>query len=174
MKKTPFVVILLSFFAAISLAAPGDARAAEGSLYDRKNAQAPSPFLQRVFGPKSAGIRYDKRMIRAAQIAAARARKRSSSRCWRYVKNALLAANVVTTRPGTAFAKQAAGELTREYGFTKLRIKDPFKAPIGAVIVYGGRGAGHVELRTKSGFVSDFASVRPSRRPLIGVYVKRS
>jgi hypothetical protein len=46
------------------------------------------------------------------------------------------------------------------------------KAPLGSVIVYGGKGAGHVEFRTKTGFVSDFSTPRPSKRPLIGVYVK--
>ena len=45
---------------------------------------------------------------------------------------------------------------------------------IAAVLVYGGNGAGHVELRTQQGFVSDFVSPIPSRRPLIGVYVKRA
>ena len=32
--------------------------------------------------------------------------------------------------------------------------------------------AGHVEIRTKNGFVSDFRSKTPSKRPLIGVYAK--
>jgi hypothetical protein len=40
------------------------------------------------------------------------------------------------------------------------------------VIVYGGVDAGHVELRTASGFVSDFISPTPYPRPLIGIYVK--
>ena len=44
--------------------------------------------------------------------------------------------------------------------------------PVGAVIVYGGADAGHVELRTASGFVSDFISPTPYPRPLIGIYVK--
>ena len=45
--------------------------------------------------------------------------------------------------------------------------------PIGSVLVYGSRrGAGHVEIRTRRGFVSDFRASAPSRRPLIGVYAK--
>ena len=44
--------------------------------------------------------------------------------------------------------------------------------PVGSVLVYGGRGAGHVEIRTEGGFVSDFVSRTPSERPLVGVYVK--
>jgi hypothetical protein len=40
-------------------------------------------------------------------------------------------------------------------------------------LVYGGgRAAGHVEIRTKTGFVSDFRSPTPSKRRLIGVYAK--
>jgi hypothetical protein len=51
-------------------------------------------------------------------------------------------------------------------------VNDPHAAPVGAVLVYGGRGAGHVEIRTETGFVSDHASLKPSPRPLIGVFVK--
>ena len=73
----------------------------------------------------------------------------------------------------TALAKQAGDELVRDYGFKKLPIRDPFAAPIGSVLVYSARGAaGHVEIRTKTGFVSDFRSKTPSKRPLIGVYAK--
>lgn len=117
--------------------------------------------------------RIDKRLVRAASIAQERSRAHSKSRCWHYVKNALLASGVVTSRPKTALAKQAGEELVRTYGFRKLPIRDPYKAPIGAVLVYGARrAAGHVEIRTKTGFVSDFRNKKPSRRPLIGVYAK--
>jgi hypothetical protein len=113
-------------------------------------------------------------LMRAATIAQERAHAHSKSRCWHYVKEALVASGAVNSRPKTAFAKQAADELVRDYGFTKLSIKDPFKAPIGSVLVYSARGsAGHVEIRTKNGFVSDFRSNTPSKRPLIGVFAKR-
>jgi len=113
-------------------------------------------------------------LMRAATIAQERAYAHSKSRCWHYVKEALLASGAVDSRPKTAYAKQAADELVRDYGFTKLSIRDPFKAPIGSVLVYSARGAaGHVEIRTKNGFVSDFRSPTPSKRPLIGVYAKR-
>ena len=111
-------------------------------------------------------------MLNAARIAADRAHAHSQSSCWRYVKQALLAAKTIDSYPKTAYAKQAGRELTASYGFKKLRISDPFKAPLGSILVYGGRGAGHVEIRTEYGFVSDFSTPRPSRRPLIGVYVK--
>jgi hypothetical protein len=113
-------------------------------------------------------------LMRAATIAQERAHAHSKSRCWHYVKEALLASGAVDSRPKTALAKQAADELVNNYGFKKLSIRDPFKAPIGSVLVYNARGAaGHVEIRTKNGFVSDFRSPTPSKRPLIGVYAKR-
>ena len=146
----------------------------ESSLYDRRTAQAPSSGFTNWFGPKADGIRYDSRMIQAARIAEARARQHSVRSCWRYVKEALLAANVVNTYPQTALAKQAGDELINRHGFRRLSINDPFKAPIGSVLVYGGRGAGHVEIRTADGFVSDFESPTPSKRPLLGVFVKPS
>jgi hypothetical protein len=111
-------------------------------------------------------------MIRAAEIAASRAYAHSQGSCWRYVKNALLSAGLVDSRPTTAYAKEAAEELTSKYGFRRISCSDPYKAPLGSVLVYGGSGAGHVEFRTQSGFVSDFTTPRPSKRPLIGVYVK--
>ncbi len=94
-------------------------------------------------------------------------------RCWRYVKEALLAAGAVDSYPKTSLARQAGAELVERYGFTKLPVRDPYQAPVGSVLVYGsGRGAGHVEIRTSRGFVSDFRASEPSRRPLIGVYAK--
>ena len=117
--------------------------------------------------------RLDKRMMRAATIAQERARAHSKSRCWHYVKDALLASGAVNSRPKTVYAKEAGEELVRAYGFKKLPIRDPYQAPVGAVLVYGARrAAGHVEIRTKTGFVSDFRNREPSRRPLIGVYAK--
>jgi len=142
------------------------------SLYDRRTAQKPETGLFGWFGPKADGVRYDSRMIHAAQIAEQRAQQHSIRSCWRYVKEALLAANVVDTYPQTAYAKQAGDELINKHGFRRLAISDPFKAPVGSVIVYGGPGAGHVEIRTQDGFVSDFESPTPSHRPLLGIFVK--
>ena len=142
------------------------------SLYRKHEAEAPASRSLSFFGSLSSGYRYDSGMIRAAEIASARAYAHSHGSCWRYVKNALLDAGVVDSRPKTAYAKEAAWELTSDYGFKKVSCSDPLKAPLGSVLVYGGRGAGHIEFRTKTGFVSDFTNVRPSTRPLIGVYVK--
>ena len=142
------------------------------SLYKKSEAVAPPSRSLSFFGSLASTRNYDSRMLRAAEIASARAFAHSRGTCWRYVKNALLDAGVVDSRPKTGYAKEAAAELTNDYGFRKISCSDPFKAPLGSVLVYGGKGAGHVEFRTKTGFVSDFTTLKPSKRPLIGVYVK--
>jgi hypothetical protein len=115
----------------------------------------------------------DPKLCRAATIAEERARAHSLSKCWRFVKEALVAAGVVKSRPETPLAKQAGQELVKNYGFKKLPMSDPYEAPVGAVLVYGAkRAAGHVEIRTQDGFVSDFRSKTPSRRPLLGIFAK--
>jgi hypothetical protein len=115
----------------------------------------------------------DPKLRRAATIAEERARAHSLSKCWHFVKEALVAAGVVKSRPQTLLAKQAAQELVSNYGFKKLPVSNPYEAPVGSVLVYGAkRAAGHVEIRTETGFVSDFRSKTPSHRPLIGVFAK--
>ena len=115
----------------------------------------------------------DGRLMQAASIAEERAHAHSRSMCWHYVKEALLASGVIDSRPKTELARDAAQELVSNYGFKRLPVTDPFSAPVGSVLVYGtSRSVGHVELRTRSGFVSDFRSPTPSRRPLLGVYAK--
>jgi hypothetical protein len=115
----------------------------------------------------------DSRLMQAATIAQERAHAHSRSRCWHYVKDALLASGVIDSRPKSELARDAAQELVGNYGFKRLSVTDPFSAPVGSVLVYGtSRSVGHVELRTRDGFVSDFRSKTPSRRPLLGVYAK--
>ncbi len=118
--------------------------------------------------------RLDRKLRRAATIADERAHAHSKSRCWRSVKQALLASGAISSYPKTALAKQAGEELVRDYGFKKLAICDPYAVPVGSVLVYNkDRGQpGHVEIRTKNGFVSDFRSKDPSRHFLLGVYGK--
>ena len=111
--------------------------------------------------------------MRAATIAQERANAHSRAQCWHYVKEALVASGAVSSYPKSVYAKDAAKELVSSYGFKKLSVRDPYKAPVGSVLVYNAKnGAGHVEIRTKSGFASDFRSKIPSPRPLIGVYSK--
>jgi hypothetical protein len=115
----------------------------------------------------------DGRLMQAATIAEERAHAHSRSMCWHYVKEALLASGVIDSRPKTELARDAAQELVSNYGFKRLSVSDPFSAPVGSVLVYGtSRSVGHVEFRTRDGFVSDFRSKTPSRRPLLGVYAK--
>ena len=118
--------------------------------------------------------RLDPKLSRAATIADERAHAHSKSRCWHYVKEALVASGAVTSRPTTALAKQAGDELVRDFGFKKLAIRDPYAAPIGSVLVYfkGRNKPGHVEIRTKTGFVSDFRSKSACRYALLGIYAK--
>src|SRR5438552_2237824 len=115
----------------------------------------------------------DPKLRRAATIAEERAHAHSLSKCWHFVKEALVAAGVVKSRPQTTMAKQAGQELVNNYGFKKLPVSNPYEAPVGSVLVYGAKSAaGHVEIRTENGFVSDFRSKIPSRRPLLGVFAK--
>jgi hypothetical protein len=117
-------------------------------------------------------LRIDPKLRRAATIAQERANARSRARCWQYVKEALLKSGAVGSYPKTAYAYQAGEELTRNYGFKKISVRDPYAAPLGAVLVYGGRG--HVEIRTKNGFVSDYHSKNRCFYRLLGVYAKYS
>ena len=131
-------------------------------------------YPKRIIYPSAKVDRHiDGKLMQAATIAQERAHAHSRSMCWHYVKEALLASGVINSRPKSELAKDAAQDLVNNYGFQKLPIKDPFAAPLGSVLVYGAnRTAGHVEIRTRDGFVSDFRSRTPSPRPLLGVYAK--
>jgi hypothetical protein len=120
--------------------------------------------------------RIDPRLLRAASIADERAHARTQARCWHYVKEALMASGAVNSYPRTAYAYQAGDELVQSYGFKRLSVRDPYEAPLGAVLVYshGSSGAGHVEIRTRNGFVSDYSSKTRCRYPLLAVYGKFS
>jgi hypothetical protein len=131
-------------------------------------------YPKKIVNPVAkANTNIDPKLRRAATIAEERAHAHSLSKCWRFVKEALVAAGVVKSRPQTTLAKQAGQELVTNYGFKKLPVTDPYQAPVGSVLVYGAKqAAGHVEIRTENGFVSDFRSKIPSRRPLLGVFAK--
>ena len=116
--------------------------------------------------------RLDPKLTRAATLAQERANAHSQAQCWHYVKHALFSAGVVSSYPKTALAAEAGDELMRSYGFRRLPIRDPYKAPIGAVLVYRDGSRGHVEIRTKDGFVSDYHSKYCCGYRLIAVYGK--
>jgi len=118
--------------------------------------------------------RFDKTLLRAASFAQERSNAHSKARCWHYVKEALIASGAITSYPKSAYAFQAGDELVKSYGFKRLSVRDPYMAPQGAVLVYahGASGFGHVEIRTKSGFVSDYFSKNRCKYPLIAAYAK--
>jgi hypothetical protein len=118
--------------------------------------------------------RLDPRLRKAATIAQERANARSKSRCWQYVKTALVESGVINSYPKTNYATQAGDELVSSYGFKRLPIHDQYAAPIGAVLVFGHGTEGHVVIRTKTGFVSDYWTKNRCKYPLVAVYGKFS
>src|ERR1700686_2366791 len=81
----------------------------------------------------------DPKLMRAATIAEERAHAHSREQCWHYVKEALLASGAVSSYPKSVYAKDAAKELVNNYGFKKLSVRDPYKAPVASVLVYNAR-----------------------------------
>jgi hypothetical protein len=118
--------------------------------------------------------RLDPRLSKAASIAQERANARSRSRCWQYVKTALVESGVIDSYPKTSYASQAGDELVRSYGFQRLPVHDQFAAPVGSVLVFGHGAEGHVSIRTKTGFVSDYWTSNRCKYPLVAVYGKFS
>lgn len=173
--RSSFLAIFLGVLCALgSVQAEGLSQSETRFIYiDAKGKVQSTEIISRYTGKLKGLPHLDPKLTRAATIAEERANAHSKSRCWRYVKQALLASGAVNSYPQTALARQAGDELVNRYGFTRLAVRDPYQAPIGSVLVYGsGRAAGHVEIRTARGFVSDFRASTPSRRPLIGVYAK--
>ena len=113
--------------------------------------------------------------------AMANCKKSSTGKCFRYVKLALQKSGLVNKYLSGESAKNAGPGLLAQ-GFKKLSVKNPYKAPIGAVLVYSGGAHGHIEIRTSKGFVSDYFSPAARTgasesgvgrgRKLIGVYFK--
>jgi hypothetical protein len=118
--------------------------------------------------------RLDPRLGKAASIAQERANARSKARCWQYVKTALVESGVIKSYPRSPYATQAGDELERKYGFKKLPIHDQYAAPVGSVLVFGHGTAGHVSIRTRTGFVSDYWTSNRCKYPLVAVYAKFS
>jgi hypothetical protein len=96
--------------------------------------------------------------------------------CWRRVKEALVKAGAVSSYPATRYAYQAGNELVTRYGFRKIDIRNPYDAPVGAILVYKDDGEvggfGHAEIRTLHGFASDRVSRGYCKYKLTGVYIK--
>jgi hypothetical protein len=181
-NPTPSVVVIagLTALAATSVRAAASSSSSSQFSYRDPAGKTESVSIISKYYPKQIVQPFakidrhlDPKLMHAATLAEERAHAHSKERCWHYVKEALLASGVINSYPTTAYAKEAGDELVHNYGFKRLSICDPYAAPVGAVLVYGAsRAAGHVEIRTKDGFVSDFRSKTPSPRPLIGVYAK--
>lgn len=127
-----------------------------------------------VHPPAPVDDRLDPKLRKAASIAQERANATSKSRCWQYVKTALLESGVIKSYPKSNYATQAGQELVQNYGFQKLPIHDQYAAPVGAVLVFGSGAQGHVVIRTSTGFVSDYYTANRCKYPLVAVYGKFS
>ncbi len=169
-----FLLFLSCIFAFSNLQAAGLSNSETRFVYvDAQGKVQSTEIISHYTGKLKNLPNIDPKLARAATIAEERANAHSKSSCWRYVKQALVAAGAVDSYPKTALARQAGDELVHSFGFTRLAVRDPYQAPVGSVLVYGsGRAAGHVEIRTARGFVSDFRASTPSHRALIGVYAK--
>jgi hypothetical protein len=181
-RRTPHFTLIAGSLLFAATAAHGQMVASSKGRFIFKDANGKSDSAEIVtsYAPRKivqpvvkANSSINPKLLRAATIAEERANAHSRERCWRYVKEALLSSGAVSSYPQSVNAKDAAKELVNNYGFKKLSVRDPYKAPVGSVLVYNAKnGAGHVEIRTKHGFASDFRSRIPSPRPLIGVYSK--
>jgi hypothetical protein len=141
-------------------------------------------------------FRPDYAALHLADIAESRAGNRARGKSYKWVKEALLASGMVKDYfPGIS-AISAGHELAKR-GFTNLlalsgsKIRSPHDAPTGSVLLYAAtpsainRNAqlGHMEVRTRSGFASDYLTqeartgaaangLHGRDAVLIGVYVK--
>jgi hypothetical protein len=180
----PLGLLIFLFSCALSLPtarAAGLAKSASYFYYKDANGHAASARIVHRYQPARiihplahVDPKIDPKLRRAATIAEERANAHSKARCWRYVKEALLAAGVVKSYPKTAYAAEAGAELVCNHGFKRLPIHNPYSAPVGAVLVYGNKSRGHVEIRTRDGFASDYHSKSRCFYPLVAVYGKYS
>lgn len=182
MPRFPRLMLIIGSILLVASVAPGQmvTSAKQKFVFRDADGKTDSADILTSYAPKKLVHPYTKmdgsvspKLTHAATIAEERAHAHSREQCWHYVKEALVASGAVSSYPKTVNAKDAGKELVSSYGFKKLPVRDPYKAPVGSVLVYNNKkGAGHVEIRTKSGFASDFRSKIPSPRPLIGVFTK--
>jgi hypothetical protein len=95
-------------------------------------------------------------------------KNRFTKLCYRYVKAALLKSGLSSKYLGGSKAYQAKTHLEKQ-GFINI-LKDPSVKskinsyrdfPTGTILVYSGGNAGHIEVKTNTGFVSDFINDKP-------------
>src|SRR5437879_12565374 len=85
-------------------------------------------YPKKIVQPFGNDSKIDPKLRRAATIAEERARAHTLSKCWHYVKEALVTAGVVKSRQQTSVAQQAGHELVNTYDVKKLPVADPYKA----------------------------------------------
>ena len=97
--------------------------------------------------------------VRAAQLALIRSHEHSRAECWGYVKDALVMAGVVKSRPPGIWAIGAV-EVLKERGWHDSPLRD------GCILVYKDSVLpyGHVEFYYKGKYVSDYHSDNPPKR----------
>jgi LysM repeat protein len=135
---------------------------------ESRDARSKHPVANVVATPQSGTM--------AAAIAYAMKHKEPKSvhLCLKYVKRALFATKMIRTYPGIVAAKDFGPFLGKE-GFANLLDTKPGtnlkNAPVGAVIIYrpiemqeyrGKTLYGHIEIKTESGYVSDYFTERPT------------
>src|SRR6266498_6133807 len=121
---------------ALGFSAPKPQFAYTDASGKKQSAAVVDKYYPKKMGQPFAGdSKVDPKLRRAATIAEERAHSHSLSKCWHFVKEALVAAGVVKSRPQTTLAKQAGQELVNNYGFKKLAVTDPYQAPVGSVLV---------------------------------------
>jgi hypothetical protein len=100
----------------------------------------------------------------------------TTGKCLKAVRIAIQKAKGMPLKGDVLYAKDFGPVLVQKYGAKKLSISCPKKAPVGAIIVYGPwhksrSHAGHVEIKTKKGYVSDHISAAPYPGPVKGIYL---
>ena len=103
--------------------------------------------------------------------------------CLQGVRMALQKTKGVSTAHGIGLNAKDAGPALRQFGYSKAPAGKytPATAPLGAILIYNAPGqprkAGHIEIKGKNGYYSDYFNSRPisqlmpGRRVLIGIYV---
>lgn len=153
------------------VAAPATTAPSPGkpAVHEQRDTQSRHPVANVKSGP--AGD-----MATAIAYAMKHKLPKSNHQCLRYVKRALFATKMIRTYPGIIAAKDF-GPFLQQEGFQNLLTTQPGtnlkSAPVGAVIVYrpveaqeykGKTIYGHIEIKTDTGFVSDFFTEHPTYR----------
>jgi hypothetical protein len=150
-------------------AAPAAAPPGKAVVKERRDPDSQHPVAN-VVAPPSGG------MTAAIAYAMKHAHPKSQHLCLKYVKRALFATKMIRTYPGVIAAKDFGPSLAAE-GFQNLLETKPGTnldtAPVGAIIIYrpvekqehnGKTIYGHIEIKTGTGYVSDYFTEHPTYR----------